>query len=96
MVYVDDCLFWAGSKYDIDNAMKFLKKDGTSYNWEHSKGYSVFEFLGIDMKKIDNGVLQLYQTGFIQKLLEATVMDHCNGFTTHTKVQVGSGTSCGR
>ena len=96
VVYVDDCLFWARSQSDIDNIMKSFNKYGPSYNWEHSNGYSVFEFLCIDMKKFDNGGFQFYQTGVIHKFLEATVMEHCNGFTTHNKVQVGSGTYWGR
>ena len=33
VVYVDDCLFWARSKSDIDNVMKSFKEDGPSYNW---------------------------------------------------------------
>ena len=33
VVYVDDCLFWARSKSDIDNVMRSFKKDGPSYNW---------------------------------------------------------------
>ena len=55
MVYVDDCLFWARSKYDINNVMKYFMEDGPSYNWEHSKEESVSEFLGIDIKTLDNG-----------------------------------------
>ena len=43
VVYVDDCLFWACSQSKIDNVMKSFKKDGLSYNWEHSKRESVFE-----------------------------------------------------
>ena len=38
VVYVDYCLFWARSKYEIDNVIKSFKEDGPSYNWEHSKG----------------------------------------------------------
>ena len=38
LVYVDDCLFWARSQYDIDNLMKYFKEDDPTYNWEHSKG----------------------------------------------------------
>ena len=34
VVYVDDCLFWACSKNDIDNVMNSFKEDGNSYNWE--------------------------------------------------------------
>ena len=37
VVYVDDCIFWARSQYDIDNVMRSFKEDGPSYNWEHSK-----------------------------------------------------------
>ena len=35
VIYVDACLFWARSQYDIDNAMKSFKEDGPSYNLEH-------------------------------------------------------------
>ena len=55
MVYVDDYLFWARSQSDIDNVMKSFKEDGPSYNWEHSKVESVYDFLGIDIKTLDNG-----------------------------------------
>ena len=50
VVYVVVCLFWARSQSEIDNVMKSFKVDGPSYNWEHSKGESVSEFLGIDIK----------------------------------------------
>ena len=33
VVYVDACLFWARSQYEIDNVMKYFKDDGPSYNW---------------------------------------------------------------
>ena len=33
VVYMDDCIFWARSKSDIDNVMKFFNEDGPSYNW---------------------------------------------------------------
>ena len=45
VVYVDDYLFWEYSHSDINNVMKYFKEDGPSYNWEHSKGGSVSEFL---------------------------------------------------
>ena len=35
VVNVDDCLFWARSKYDIYNVKKSFKEDGPSYNWGH-------------------------------------------------------------
>ena len=51
VVYVDDCLFWELSKSEIDTVMNSFNEDGPIYNWEHSKGEPVPEFLGIDLKK---------------------------------------------
>ena len=53
-VYVDDCLFWEHSQSDIDNLIKSFKDYGPSYNWEHSKGESLSESLGIDIKTLDD------------------------------------------
>ena len=50
------------------------------------------EFLGIDIKTLDNGGFQFFQTGLIRKVLESTVMEHCNGLTTPTKVEAPLGT----
>ena len=61
LVYVDDFLFWARAQYYIDNLMKSFKKDGPGYNWEHSKGDSVSEFLGIDIKTLDDGGFQFFK-----------------------------------
>ena len=61
VVYLDDCLFWARSKSDIDNIVKSFKEDVTSYIWEHSKGELVSEFLGIDIKTLDNGGFKFFK-----------------------------------
>ena len=58
--------------------MNSFKEDLPCYNWEHSKGYSVFECLCIHIKTFDDGGLQFYQTGVIKEVLEATGMEHCN------------------
>ena len=92
VVYENDCLFWACSQSEIDNVMKSFKEDGPSYNWGHSKGESVSEFLGIDIKIFDNGGFQFCQTGLIRKVLEATGMKDCNGLPTPTKVEAPVGT----
>ena len=55
MLYLYDCLFWERSQSDIDNIMNSFKKDGTIYNWEHSKVDLVSEFLGNDIKTLDDG-----------------------------------------
>ena len=91
VVYVDDCLFWALSQSEIDNVMKNFKEDGPSYNWEHSKGESVSDFLVIDIKTLDDGGFKFCQTGSIRKVLEATGMENCNGLTTPTKVEASIG-----
>ena len=87
VVYVEDCLFWECSQSDIDNLMKSFKEDVPSYNWEHSKGESVSEFLGIDIKTFHNGGFHFCQTGLIRKVLEATGMEDCNSLPTPTKVE---------
>ena len=87
VVYVDDCLFWICSQYDIDNAMEYFMEDAPSCNWEHSKGESVSDFLGIDIKKFNDVGIQFCQTGLIHKFLEVTRMDHCNRLNTPTKVE---------
>ena len=92
VVYVDDCLFWEHSQSDIDNVMKSFKEYGPSYNWEHSKGESVSELLGIDIKILDCGGFQFFRIGFIRRVLEATGMEHCNGLPTPTKVEEPLGT----
>ena len=58
VVYVYYFLFWERSQSEIDNVMKYFKEDGPSYNWEHSKVESVSEFLGIDIKTLDDGGFQ--------------------------------------
>ena len=59
--YVYDCLFLARSQYEIYNVMKSFKEDGPSYNWEHSKGESVSEFLGIDINTLDDVGFQFFK-----------------------------------
>ena len=48
--------------------------------------------MGIDIKTLDDGVFQFCQTGLIQKVLEATGMEHYNVFTTPTKLEAPLGT----
>ena len=50
------------------------------------------EFLGIDIKALDDGIFQFYQTAFIRKFLEDTGMEHFNGLSTPTKVEAPIGT----
>ena len=45
--------------------MKYFKEDGPSYNWYHSKGQPVSEFLGTEINILDNVEFQFYQTEMI-------------------------------
>ena len=49
------------------------------------------KLLGIDINILYDGGFNFYQTEFIQQVLEATGMEHCNGFTTPTKVEAPLG-----
>ena len=89
---MDDCLFWERSQSEIDNVMKSFKEDSTSYNWEHSKGESVSDFLGIYIKKLDDGGFQFCQTKLILKVLEVTGIEHSTGLPKPTKVEESLGT----
>ena len=72
--------------------MKSFKEDDPSYDREQSKGESMSELLGIDIKTLDDGVFQFCQTGLICKVLKVTGMEHCNGLPTPTKVEAPLGT----
>ena len=50
------------------------------------------EFLGIDIKTLDDGGFKCFQTVLIRNFLEATVMEHFNGLPAPTKVGVPLGT----
>ena len=52
----------------------------------------MYEFLGIDIKTLDDGKYNFYLTVLILKVLESTLIEHFNGFSTPTKVQERLGT----
>ena len=68
-----------------------FKEYGTNYNWEHSKGGSVYELLDIDINILDDSVFHIYQTREICKFLEGKGTEHCNVFLTPTKVEAPFG-----
>ena len=84
--------FLARSQSYIDKFMKSFKDYGPSYNLEQSRVKSVSEFLGIDINTLDDYGFQFYLTGLILKILEATGMDHFNGFPTPTNFEAHLGT----
>ena len=50
------------------------------------------ELLVIDIKKLNDGGSQFYQTGLIRKVLESTGIENFNGLPTPTKVEAPIGT----
>ena len=52
----------------------------------------MYEFLGIDIKTLNDGGFQFFQTGLIHKVLEATGMEDCNRLPTPTKFEAPLGT----
>ena len=50
------------------------------------------ELLGIYIKTLYDGGFQFYQTELVRKVLEATYIEHCNGFPIPTKVEAPLGT----
>ena len=72
--------------------MKFINEYGPIYNWEHSKGESVYEFLVFYIMVLDYDGFQFYQTILIHKVLESTGMEHWNGFPTPMKFDAPLGT----
>ena len=76
---------------EIDEVIKYLKEDGTSYNWKQQKLESETEFLVIDIKKLDDCGFQFYKYGLICKVLESIVVEECNGFPTPKKSEAHLG-----
>ena len=52
----------------------------------------MYEFLGIDIKKLDDGGFKFCQTGLIHKVLEAKRMEHFNRLPITTNVDATIGT----
>ena len=63
---------------DSDKVLKSFKDDGDEYNWKMSDEGTVTEYLGINIKKLEDGGYRLTQPGLAQKVLEATGMTKCS------------------
>ena len=74
VAYVDDCLFFAKDEADIDALLEDMKKPNPNkflLNIEDD----VAGFLGILMKKHEDGSIELLQTGLIDRILKVTGLD---------------------
>ena len=52
--YLENFLFWEHFQYNIDKVLRYFREYGNNYNWEHPKGESVYEFLGLGIKTLDD------------------------------------------
>jgi hypothetical protein len=66
-VYVDDTLFFARTITDIDNAVIGLRRLGMHLEKEDD----VSGFLGVWVKHVTDGTIELLQIGLIQCILDA-------------------------
>ena len=69
MTYVDDCLWWARSRKDIDEVIEQLR--GPKYNMTLEIEDSVAGFLGVHIDRQEDGRIVLTQKGLIDKIIEA-------------------------
>ena len=56
-IWNENCISLDSSKYNIPNN-----------NWEESKGGSMYELLGINIKTLYDGIFQFYQSGLVKKI----------------------------
>ena len=84
------CRYLQGTK---DNGLVFNPSKTLVMDCYADADFSgLWGYVGIDIKKLHDGRFQFCITGLICKALEATWMDHCNGFPTPTKVESPLGT----
>ena len=76
IIYVDDVLWAAKDDKTIDDILQSFKDDGNKFNWEMTESLSLEEYLGLKVKRLDQGY-ELTQPGLITKILEATGMQEC-------------------
>ena len=74
LVYVDDVLFFARERESIDSSLSQLKTLGFKYTVEGD----VTSFLGIQINTLDDGSLQVVQSGLIDSVLALTGLSDCN------------------
>jgi len=70
LVYVDDCLFFAKEKGDIDKMIASLK---TTFDLREED--NVAGFLGIKMNYLDDGSIELRQDGLADRIINALGLD---------------------
>ena len=78
LTYVDDVLFFGKDGSKIDAKIKSIKARGFKLTIEED----VYAFLGVEVCRLPNGVIELKQTGLMNKVLAACGMTACHAKAT--------------
>ena len=78
LVYVDDCLFFGRDRSVLDKAIADLKDAEMDLNIEDD----VAGFLGVLLRKNEDGTVTLTQTGLIDRILAVLSLEAANGTQT--------------
>ena len=71
LTYVDDVLFFARDATKMDELIKSLREE---FKLTEEEDTNVFDFLGVYIRKHEDGSVKMTQTGLIAKILEATCL----------------------
>ncbi|MGH7954829.1 MAG: reverse transcriptase domain-containing protein, partial [Gloeomargaritales cyanobacterium] len=73
LIYVDDCLFFARKESDIHSMIKDLRAE-----FDLVVEDDVSTYLGIKIKSLEDGRIEMSQPYLIERILDATGMTQCN------------------
>ncbi len=82
ITYVDDCLFFAKDQASIDKVIASIQDKKRDDRLELNVEDDVAGFLGILMKKHEDGSVELLQTGLIDRILRVMKLDNCGSKPT--------------
>jgi hypothetical protein len=79
LTYVDDCLFFAKEQSQIDDLLEAIR---TKSDLQFTIEDDAFTFLGVQLHKHDDGMVEFLQKGLIEKVLKHCKMTECNTKST--------------
>jgi hypothetical protein len=79
LTYVDDCLFFAKDKRQIDELLESIR---TKSDLKFTIKDDAFTFLGVELKTHSDGTVEFLQKGLIEKILKSCNMTECNTKST--------------
>lgn len=83
LTYVDDCLYFSRTTKAIDDAIALLGTDVEgSAKFDIKIEEDVAGYLGILMKKLDDGTIELLQTGLIDRILKTMGLEDSKPVST--------------